>query len=172
MRNRHKTLLRDHSVPEVTLKACLKHTQSQPYLRPSLLKDIKDLPSWIICSIHLFASRAFLRLVVMPWSLYYAINDSVRPSTVGWRGMVNFMLFFIFLIFATSAAVGCSGDIWSSWLSLTSSEEYSKITLCFICPLRELGWPSLLLQWRWAGCIWTCHLPAWAPPCQCPPPLL
>ena len=25
MWNRHKTLLRDHSVPEVTLKACLKH---------------------------------------------------------------------------------------------------------------------------------------------------
>ena len=25
MRNRHKTLLRDHSVPEVTLKACPKH---------------------------------------------------------------------------------------------------------------------------------------------------
>ena len=25
MRNRRKTLLRDHSVPEVTLKACLRH---------------------------------------------------------------------------------------------------------------------------------------------------
>ena len=44
MRNRCKTLLRDHSVPEVTLKAYPKHTQSQPYLRPSPLKDLKDLP--------------------------------------------------------------------------------------------------------------------------------
>ena len=45
MRNRHKTLLRDHSVPEVTLKAYPKHTQSQPYLRLSLLEDLKDLPA-------------------------------------------------------------------------------------------------------------------------------
>ena len=44
MRNRCKTLTRDHSVPEVTLKACPKHTQSQPYLRPSLSEDLKDLP--------------------------------------------------------------------------------------------------------------------------------
>ena len=44
MRNRRKTLLRDHLVPEVTLKAYLKHTQSQPYLRPSPLEDLKDLP--------------------------------------------------------------------------------------------------------------------------------
>ena len=44
MRNRHKTLLRDQLVPEVTLKACPKHTQSQPYLRPSPFEDLKDLP--------------------------------------------------------------------------------------------------------------------------------
>ena len=44
MRNRCKTLLRDHSVLEVTLKACLKHAQSQLYLRPSPLEDLKDLP--------------------------------------------------------------------------------------------------------------------------------
>ena len=44
MRNRHKTLLRDHSVLEVTLKAYPKHTQSQPYLRLSPLEDLKDLP--------------------------------------------------------------------------------------------------------------------------------
>ena len=44
MRNRHKTLLRDYSVPEVTLKACPKHAQSQPYLRPSPFEDLKDLP--------------------------------------------------------------------------------------------------------------------------------
>ena len=44
MRNRCKTLLRDHSVPEVILQACPKHIQSQPYLRPSPLKDLKDLP--------------------------------------------------------------------------------------------------------------------------------
>ena len=42
--NRRKTLLRDHSVPEVTLKACPQHTQSQLYLRPSPLEDLKDLP--------------------------------------------------------------------------------------------------------------------------------
>ena len=45
MRNRCKTLLRDHSVLEVILQACLKHIQSQPYLRPSPLKDLKDLPT-------------------------------------------------------------------------------------------------------------------------------
>ena len=44
MRNRCKTLLRDHSVPEVTLKACPKHALSQPYLRPSPFKGLKDLP--------------------------------------------------------------------------------------------------------------------------------
>ena len=44
MRNRSKTLLRDHSVPEVILQAYPKHIQSQPYLRPSPLKDLKDLP--------------------------------------------------------------------------------------------------------------------------------
>ena len=44
MRNRCKTLLRDHSVPEVTLKAYSKHPQSQPYLAPSPLEDLKDLP--------------------------------------------------------------------------------------------------------------------------------
>ena len=44
MRNRRKTLLRDHSVPEVILQACPKHIQSQPYLRPSPLEDLKDLP--------------------------------------------------------------------------------------------------------------------------------
>ena len=44
MRNRCKTLLRDHLVLEVTLKACPKHAQSQPYLRPSPFKDLKDLP--------------------------------------------------------------------------------------------------------------------------------
>ena len=43
MRNRRKTLLRDHSVPEVILQACSKHIQSQPYLRPSPLEDLKDL---------------------------------------------------------------------------------------------------------------------------------
>ena len=36
MRNRRKTLLRDHSVPEVTI-------QSQLYLRPSPCEDLKDL---------------------------------------------------------------------------------------------------------------------------------
>ena len=45
MSNRCKTLLRDHSVPEVRLKAYPKHTQSQPYLRPSPLEDLKDLPT-------------------------------------------------------------------------------------------------------------------------------
>ena len=36
--------MRDHLVPEVILKACPKHTQSQPYLRPSPFEDLKDLP--------------------------------------------------------------------------------------------------------------------------------
>ena len=44
MRNRCKTLLRDHSVPEVTLQAYPKQAQSQLYLRPSPLEDLKDLP--------------------------------------------------------------------------------------------------------------------------------
>ena len=44
MRNRRKTLLRDHSVLEVTTQACPKHIQSQLYLRLSLLEDLKDLP--------------------------------------------------------------------------------------------------------------------------------
>ena len=92
------------------------------------------LNSWIISSVHLFTSKAFLRLVVMPWSLYHAMNESVRPSTVGWCGMVSFTLFLTFLILATSAAVGYSKEIWSSWLSLISSEEYSRITLHFTCP--------------------------------------
>ena len=92
------------------------------------------LNSWIIFSVHLFSSRAFLRLVVMLWSLYHAMNQSVRPSTVGQRGMVSFMLFLAFLILATSAAVGYSREIWSNWLSLISSEEYSRITLCFTHP--------------------------------------
>ena len=48
MRNRRKTLLRDHSVPGVTLKAYLKHTQSQPYLKPSPLEDLKDLPIGLV----------------------------------------------------------------------------------------------------------------------------
>ena len=43
MRNRRKTLLRDHSVPEVILQAYLENIQSQPYLRPSPLEDLKDL---------------------------------------------------------------------------------------------------------------------------------
>ena len=67
MRNRCKTLLRDHSVPEVTRKACLQHAQSQPYLRPSPLEDLKDLP---FC-------------------------DTLRPekfcvlcSRIGWKGLV------------------------------------------------------------------------------------
>ena len=47
MRNRRKTLLRDHSVPEVILQAGPKHTQSQLYLRPSLLEDLKDLPQMV-----------------------------------------------------------------------------------------------------------------------------
>ena len=43
MRNRRKTLLRDHSVPEVTI-------QSQPYLRPSPLEDLKNLsmPTFVV----------------------------------------------------------------------------------------------------------------------------
>ena len=45
MRNRCKTLLREHSIPQVILQACVKHIQSQPYLRPSPLEDLKDLPS-------------------------------------------------------------------------------------------------------------------------------
>ena len=92
------------------------------------------LNSCIIFSVHLFASRAFLRLIVMLWSLYHAMNESVRPSTVGWHGMVSFMLFLTFLILATSAAVGYSKEIWSCWLSLISSEEYSRITLHFTHP--------------------------------------
>ena len=44
MRNRRKTLLRDHLVPEVILQAYPKHIQSQPYLRPSRLEGLKDLP--------------------------------------------------------------------------------------------------------------------------------
>ena len=46
MRNRHKNLLRDHLVPEVILQAYPKHIQSQPYLRPSPLEDLKDLPKF------------------------------------------------------------------------------------------------------------------------------
>ena len=42
MRNRRKTLLRDHLVPEVTI-------QSQPYLRPSPCEDLKDFS----CGFHL-----------------------------------------------------------------------------------------------------------------------
>ena len=52
MRNRCKTLLRDHPVPEVTLEACLKHAQSQPYLRPSPFEDLKDLPHSCIFTVH------------------------------------------------------------------------------------------------------------------------
>ena len=75
MRNRHKTLLRDHSVPEVTLKACPQHAQSQPYLKPSPLEDLKDLPQvpghgqdtpW---TVHLLCScrRTFLSdLIALP----------------------------------------------------------------------------------------------------------
>ena len=46
MRNRCKTLLRDHSVLEVMPKACPRHysVSAMPYLRPSLLEDLKDLP--------------------------------------------------------------------------------------------------------------------------------
>ena len=92
------------------------------------------LNSWIIFSIHLFALRAFLRLIVMPWSLYHVMNKTVRPSTVGQHGMVSFTLFLVFLILATSATVGYSREIWSNWLSLISLEEYSRITLHFTCP--------------------------------------
>ena len=44
MRNRCKTLLRDHAVPEVTLRLARGTIKSQPYLRPSPFKDLKDLP--------------------------------------------------------------------------------------------------------------------------------
>ena len=60
--------------------------------------------------------------------------NRLRPSTVGWHGIVSFTLFLIFMILATSAEVGYSKEIWSSWLSLISSEEYSRITLRFTHP--------------------------------------
>ena len=44
MRNRCKTLLRDHAVPEVTLRLAQGTIKSQPYLRHSQFKDLKDLP--------------------------------------------------------------------------------------------------------------------------------
>ena len=64
MRNRRKTLLRDHSVPEVTLKAYPKHTQSQLYLRPSPLEDLKDLP-FIFLLENLLVPFRLLTLSVM-----------------------------------------------------------------------------------------------------------
>ena len=73
MRNRHKTLLRDHSVPEVTLKACPKDAQSQPNLRPSPFKDLNDLPDvecpykWSITgfSLNLVALKPMLEVSVL-----------------------------------------------------------------------------------------------------------
>ena len=44
MKNRCKTLLRDHSVPEVILQAYPKHIQFQLYRRPSPLEDLKEPP--------------------------------------------------------------------------------------------------------------------------------
>ena len=77
--------------------------------------------------------RAFFRLVINPWSLYQVTNHSVRPSTVSWRRIVNFTVFFTLLILAMSSAIGQSGEtIWSSWLSLASLEEYSYTTFSFI----------------------------------------
>ena len=56
MRNRRKTLLRDHLVPEVTLKACPRHYSVSAVLRPSPFEDLKDLPdvrTKSICVHHL-----------------------------------------------------------------------------------------------------------------------
>ena len=45
MRNRHKTLLRDHSVPEVTLKACPRHYSVSAIPETLTIRDLKDLPT-------------------------------------------------------------------------------------------------------------------------------
>ena len=48
MRNRHKILLRDHSVPEVYLKTSRSTSLSQLYLRLALpLKDQTDLTQMV-----------------------------------------------------------------------------------------------------------------------------
>ena len=44
MRNRHKTLLRDHSVPEVTLKACLMHYSVSAIPQTLNIRGPKRLP--------------------------------------------------------------------------------------------------------------------------------
>ena len=44
MRNRRKTILRDHAVLEVTLRLAQGTIESQLCLRPSLFEDLKGLP--------------------------------------------------------------------------------------------------------------------------------
>ena len=44
MSNRCKTLLRDHGVPEVTLRLAQGTNESQSYLRPLPFEDLKYLP--------------------------------------------------------------------------------------------------------------------------------
>ena len=69
MRNRRKTLWRDHAVPEVKLRLAQGTIKSQPYLRPSPFKDLKDLP----CA-SLIASLS------LP---YYASMFSLTPLVPG-----------------------------------------------------------------------------------------
>ena len=102
MRNRRKTLLRDHSVPEVTLKACLKHTQSQPYLRPSSFEDLKDLrafPSAILNSCPITGQVAILyycpiRRLLSICHLAFWTNQrwAAPPTPPSWHRILTFTL--------------------------------------------------------------------------------
>ena len=75
MRNRRKTLLRDHSVLEVTLKACPKHALSQLYLRPSPFKDLKDLTEQIFST---FQNNTVIREICVVF--YHVRNKHGFPA--------------------------------------------------------------------------------------------
>ena len=56
MKNRCKTLLRDHLVPEVTLKACPRH-YSVSAVPETLTEDLKDLPYAVMTSTPLLSGQ-------------------------------------------------------------------------------------------------------------------
>ena len=78
MRNRRKTLLRDHSVLEVILQAYPKHIQSQLYLRPSPLKDLKDLPKLRV-SMTGFCNLPIKEIIKVDGTRHHLIEISNPP---------------------------------------------------------------------------------------------
>ena len=97
MRNRCKTLLRDHSVPEVTLKACPKHYSVSAIPETLTVRGPKRPPTRTLsCCTPMYVtstSASVWPVLIVPTNCI----GTVTAGTTTWRPITNWSLIMVTL---------------------------------------------------------------------------